>query len=602
MPANRDVIYSMDFTVQQTLYRLELRPTASTPLPATPTRQSFPRDAILNALTIKSEIDKLPIGLVQVNELELSIRLNALTGDLREIITEPAYDIAQDTGTVVQTIQPGQEFSFQELVWAGRTIPSTYAQWVEFLRIEDDGNGNQTYIYRVLPNAPQGRVTFIGTGLGFVETRQLFQIGTGAALELGLRDIWQFGNVWRLYTLNTNNTVKDIVFEGMQKRVPSLEITRSADGTETIKAVIVDTFRASAEQVQTSELTGYINAISMNYVDEIATQHPTKSYKPKSGQRFYFMSLNVVISTLAELCRNQYRKIIRSSTATFTIPNINPSITYYANGQATTNMDMMFVPIIKDLQKGDIVGGWCLQMEEKHSNGFDLLTVLAETFLAKAKAVATTEGIELRHKQPLANFANTKPTIALKNWVGDRTDIIGGNSIRGTIANVLMSGENDKTEVKNVQFASEREGEYSAQVLLHNIPSFAIAEHESLLFSMQFGQGKIYDQGVKIDMGIKTFERDADLPFPANDIADIYIVQTQDKRGTANVLTKATTEIFGFPTIKLITGTVSADVVNSTMVGNTVRLQDMNVDGTIVSIEADIVKHQCKIGVLTHPF
>lgn len=442
-----NIIYRTDFISDRgNSYRLEMIPTYTSAL-SNPTIEQFATHVFMRECTVSAEFDKLPIGMVSVGLMKLKLNASALTAEQRRVIFAGVLDIEATTTKII----------------VGGDTPTTvrlenFAGWVNansandftVLRTEygdDNGFSVEHVTLEVKQSAaPQVHqwnrfsvyeiVDQNGVGQGWQTTTvvQSFQVSTVSTVQQE-RNV---GNVWRLTRLDANPANNVVMFEGVQKRNPSVKCTLKSDADTIIEIEIMHIVRAALEQVNVRYAMSLMSMQRENTIQ-------LGSVKFGNGDNLYqFATFTQIQTALASELQRAYRAMVRNNSVTASVSGMDTMLTY---------VDRVVVQVYHSTARSVI---------DNDLNGFDFCSRLAENLFAKCVSVVSSSGIQVQFLPILDPVGITASAISNDDIIGDQEVQIGEDTIRGV--SVSCAGTNSM-ELQTSNYGSKREGDFYVKTL-----------------------------------------------------------------------------------------------------------------------------------------
>jgi hypothetical protein len=448
-------IYQTTFiSDNDTLYRLQMIPAHSSMLSNPETRQ-FASNTFLDSCIVKSEFDNLPIGMVSIMSMKLGLNVSALDAETKGVIFNGAFTSTEAARRVIVGGDTDDTITLRQ--FNGWITPSDASNF-NVLRTEEvniNGFTLENVTVQVKQTAPlrayawqrveiREIVDQNGNSQGFVQDYYEDSITVASAFDTSRSNA---GNVWQLVRVSDSK----VLFQGMQKRVPSTIVTLKSDEDIIAEIEITHIARAITEQARALDIWrndaggGMINIYLTNNNVTMSTRTANDVFK-------------VFESRLTAL----YRQAVRNASA---VLSVNGSYALWGVDQFDT-----FTTVFTSDTATSVI--------DATMTVFDFLSKLAENLGLKCAPVQVSSTSLQMNFYPLLDcirqepyFSNTyNDEIPPSNVVGEKTVRIADETIRGT--SITLSGEKS-VELNSANFGSSREGDFFVQTLFSDGYTFA---------------------------------------------------------------------------------------------------------------------------------
>ncbi len=445
-----NIIYRTDFVSDRsTQYRLELIPSWNTAL-SNPTIEQFAPHVFMRECAVSAEFDKLPIGMVSVGLMKLKLNASALTTEQRNVIFAGAFQVADTSSKIIVSGDTPTTLRLDNFAgWVNANSANDFT----VLRTEyGDDNGysvehrtievkqsatpqfHEWYRFSVYEITDQNGVS---QGIQTTTTVQSFQVTTVSTAQQE-RNI---GNVWRLTRLDANPANNVVMFEGVQKRNPSVKCTLKSDADTIIEIEIMHIVRAALEQVNVRYAMSLMSIQHENTIQ-------LGSVKFGNGDNLYkFATFTQIQTALASELQRVYRAMVRNNSVTASV----------------SGMDTMLAPL-DGLRRVvvQVYHSTARSVIDNDLNGFDFCSRLAENLFAKCVSLVSASGIQVQFLPILDPVGTTASAISNDDIIGDQEVQIGEDTIRGV--SVSCAGTNSM-ELQTSNYGSKREGDFYVKTL-----------------------------------------------------------------------------------------------------------------------------------------
>jgi hypothetical protein len=597
----------------------------------------LPFDMVLAECKLNNSLEKIPQGIAQKADLELKLQL--LKGvssheDLRAILSRPLIvtPITLPTidghepervhrGDVLYDnhMQAYEDPQFNIIYWGNVssaphmklriqiTYPSPYESYNQDF-ITEDHDGHYTnlvpaeahIVITVAEESPDAATSFsilLQRSNGFSgseveldsQDRHLL-LGNPPGFETApVPTTHKYGNIWRLWRTDADYNRLELIFEGMQRRIPPTELTETSVSYEiSIKAG--DTLRCTLEDVTVAGIRASLASPrrEVQSLPSLRSQTESIVYRLKDDHKYVMNSIAELYSALST-AGNTPLTNIRRKTATLTVDvprtmrfyDFEDSLTVLSPDLGIALADMLFCAFIKNAS-GTIYEGILADTDatkaehswqKTYGNAFDLLTDLASNFATKHVTRYSDSGISVLALAMMEQIPDQDLVyLTYADFIEKRTITPGEATVRGTTPEVIMPDGDDVKSLKNHIANSEREDELAPKVLLHNIPSYAIEIHPQLLM-IEGASGTVRSttESVRIMAGEdEVYPHAARLADWTHSVLnrDEIVSAVQTRSGLAGALAKAYTGLFSSLSLTTTKGTIfTRDNFHSARVG-----------------------------------
>lgn len=557
----RDRIYFLDFTaLNDWRYRLELTPADVVPLPQPLQYEAIPTDAFLESLSGQSSFDKLPLGLASPMALNLRLRFDKLTDNLKSVIKN--YNPASVHDAILQVDIPLLNVWTLRCDFGNTALTDPLSFEIIYRGVQKRGM-KQEYV-----ESPDGRV----------ELELQTEHATKYAIECARGRI--FEAAVPLAETNAN------VFDYHYGAVP---FVKKATLEQPAKFIDIPTWIENIESIVNDFTLAYLLRLSSNIPFSV-TEESNFAIQWFSALTFYAQA--GVESTPGTSIQSQLYFLL------------------LAEAQGESGLEA--------------VSGRLPAWTKEYNNALNYLQHFAENNFVKGRWRYFGNNAEYLQTAPVfADFlgSGVHGTITKNDWSGERRLRHSGNTIRAGKAESLDVAHDD--DVKEASFepvGNNNEADYNLSVLLHNLPSYAEINDCVLYYKTTAGMIRVHDV-VSITNGIDTFtsaptgenlpglEEVFDLegnPLgAAGGDVDLATLTIQEKSGLPLALCNFCVQNFGKPNSAVLAGTVKMRPdLNIQTLGDLYTIELSPTDaatygtlGELISIAPDFVQGTAQIEI-----
>lgn len=428
-------------------------------------RLPMPENLITSKASLLAKYEKLPLGVPYENTLKLELDFTQYYEDSNISNFFDALEnafVVNESETQAGTISIDGFLSWNtanNFVEIGRTYNRItinnidyYTETVSFSYTTGTIAGSYAYSYEYYAENPQS------SQIERIVAESSYQIAEPAKTSG-----WLSGNFWRLIRNG------QVVFSGMQKRVPATKLTLDKNGIGTYEIEIVDIFRSVLESIKLADIP-----LATNRTDTQCYIYKSDTIKNSVQGDFDFVSIEQLLQSINTLATEKLRTITRNTSAVFNLESFLQKGLFLYPRSGAVETTVGFIPFVRDSSK-QIVRSYFKEAFQENATVFDFITDVSESFCTVARYEYQSNTYRVAFDALLAT-QYYDVTISI-DTIDEKLEISrGANTIRGVQVQLLGMRENqsesmlsDKTTFSLSYGASERESEVSIKAVFHTI-------------------------------------------------------------------------------------------------------------------------------------